>query len=134
MKNWEDISQKEKVERWENVARVLKKLSPHERREHWNMASWGEKNECGTIACAAGHCGLDSYFRRRGFKLDFVFHKGMGDWETIFNDDDVFEFFGSEGSFEIFLDTNVRPVSAVILEVKAYIAHLKSGKTEIFNA
>lgn len=132
MKNWEDATQAQKVERWENVARVLKNLSPHERRQHWSMRTWGEKNECGTVACAAGHCGLDPYFRRRGFKLNFVFNKDMEDWDTDFEDDDVIEFFGSEGTFEIFLDTNVRPVGAVIREVKAYIKHLKSGRTEGF--
>lgn len=127
MKTWEDATQAEKVERWENVERVLKSLSPHERRNHWNMGNWGEKNECGTIACAAGHCGLDPYFRRRGFKLNFKFDRFDNDWITVFDDDDVFEFFGFEGAEQIFLDTTNRRVNVVIREVQKYVKYLKAG-------
>ena len=55
------------IERWENGLRVLKAMDPHEREKHFNMALWGKKTDCGTLACAAGHMSLDPWFRRRGF-------------------------------------------------------------------
>lgn len=30
-------------------------------------------NFCGTVACVAGWAGLDPWFRRRGFRLDFIY-------------------------------------------------------------
>src|SRR6202020_70353 len=65
------LTREKVIERWENCLRVLQNLTPHQRKRHWNMARFGYKNECGTVACAAGHCGLDTWFRRRGLKLDF---------------------------------------------------------------
>lgn len=59
------------IERWENVQRVLKALTPHERRHHFEMQSWGHKTDCGTVACVAGHCSLDPWFRRRGFAAEW---------------------------------------------------------------
>jgi len=50
MKLWNDCSNKEKIERWQNALRVLKSLTPHQRRKHFNMANWGVKTECGTVA------------------------------------------------------------------------------------
>jgi hypothetical protein len=76
MKDWFSITPREKIERWENVLRVLKGLTPHQRAHHWDMESWGYNTHCGTVACAAGHCGLDPWFRRRGFKLN-VNHPSM---------------------------------------------------------
>src|SRR6267378_1550966 len=72
MKHWDDITPKEQIARWEQVLRVLRGLTKHERKKHFNMGFFGQKTSCGTVACAAGHCGLDPWFRRRGFKLDFI--------------------------------------------------------------
>jgi hypothetical protein len=72
MKTWDECSKKEQIERWENAVRILKSLTPHQRKEHFDMSHWGAKTPCGTVACAAGHCGLDPWFRKRGFKMDFV--------------------------------------------------------------
>jgi hypothetical protein len=63
------MSNKKYIERFEQLIRVLRGLSPHERRKHFNMRNWGIETECGTTACAAGFCGLDPWFRRRGFRL-----------------------------------------------------------------
>jgi hypothetical protein len=112
---------RQQIERWQNVERVLHKMPEHERQKHWDMATWGEKTACGTVACAAGHCGLDPWFRRRGFKLDF---KG-GDYEIS----DVPEFFGFEGARRIFFNAKRRPVEAVLAEVREYVAELRQATT-----
>jgi hypothetical protein len=106
---------KQLIERWENVLRVLRALTPHQRRKHWNMETWGTKTECGTVACAAGHCAMDSWFRRRGFK----YGKHL---ELIMFAPD---FFGHEGTNNIFYNTEPRSVGQVIKEVRAHIKELK---------
>ena len=117
-KRWDDCSQEEQIERWQQVTRVLQNLSQHEKRHHFDMGIWGRKTDCGTVACAAGHCGLDSWFRRRGFALYLT---GRNRTRRF----DPRGFFGEDGCFEIFLDTRQRPCSAVIKEIKAYIRQLK---------
>jgi hypothetical protein len=69
MKHWCDCTIQEKLDRWTNAKRVLVKLPKHEREKHWDMRHWGIQTQCGTVCCAAGHCGLDPWFRQRGFKL-----------------------------------------------------------------
>lgn len=108
------IPQADLIERWENVLRVLNALPEHDRQTHWDMGQWGRKTECGTVACAAGHCGLDHWFRERGFQMDFD-RRGEGEIS------EVRTFFGVEGSRRIFLDSSRRSVETVIDEVRSYI-------------
>lgn len=119
MKSFDSITKKQRIERWENVLRVLRALTPHERKKHFDMAWWGRKTDCGTIACAAGHCGMDPWFRKRGFRLSFV--KGDEGGEVP----SVTDFFGFTGAHDIFLNSNARPVSQVIKEVRAHITQMK---------
>lgn len=125
-KEWDDCSDKERIERWEQVYRVLSEMTLHEKRNHFDMGNWGYDTPCGTIACAAGHCGMDPWFRRRGLQYNYVrrFRNGR---PGMFRPDD---FFGSEGTIRIFLNTNERPVSQVMREVKAYINELKALAAE----
>lgn len=109
------------IERWENVLRVLQNLTPHQRRKHWDMGTWGEKTECGTVACAAGHCGMDRWFRRRGFGIELKFG------ECAISD--VSSFFGYRGCEYIFYDFTKRPVGQVIKEVKEHIKWLKNPES-----
>lgn len=131
MKYWWTISGEEQVERWENVLRVLREMTPHERRKHWDMGTWGEKTECGTVACAAGRCGLDSWFRRRGFRMTFsryAFENQPGEIEYEWNSElsvPASDFFGHDGTQKIFLNGHRRSVGKVIKEVEAYIEELK---------
>lgn len=111
------IQSNELIERWRNVHRVLNAMPEHERQKHWDMSIWGKQTECGTVACAAGHCGLDAWFRERGFKLDFRGHESR-----ISN---VPDFFGLEGTSRIFWDSTQRPVETVIDEVHRYGAELE---------
>lgn len=111
------IQPNELIERWQNVHRVLDAMPEHERQKHWDMSIWGRQTDCGTIACAAGHCGLDAWFRERGFKLDF-----LGRESRISN---VPDFFGLEGTSRIFWDSTQRPVETVIDEVRRYGAELE---------
>lgn len=132
MKYWTDCTKAQQIERWENVERVLKSLSPHERRKHWDMRNWGVKTECGTVACAAGHCGMDPWFRRRGFQLlpyrntpeeEQIDEAGLGGFA---NEVDPMDFFGYVGCDQIFFRGTPRPVATVIREVRAYIKELKA--------
>jgi hypothetical protein len=115
------VESTELIERWTHVDRVLTAMPEHERQHHWNMGTWGEINDCGTIACAAGHCGLDPWFRERGFALNF-----KGGQSAISN---VPDFFGLEGSTRIFHNTTPRPVEAVTQEVHDYITELRQLQT-----
>lgn len=107
----------ELIERWGNVQRVLEAMPEHDREHHWNMGVWGEQTTCGTVACAAGHCGLDPWFRERGFKMDFT--------ENGSDISDVMGFFGLEGSARIFLNSERRQVETVIAEVREHTSNLK---------
>jgi hypothetical protein len=111
------IESNDLIERWTNVERVLDAMPEHERQRHWNMGTWGEINDCGTIACAAGHCGLDPWFRERGFTLNFC-----GGQSEISN---VESFFGLEGTSRIFHNTTQRSVETVANEVRTYITELR---------
>lgn len=137
MKEWNELTIDEKIRRWEHVDLTLKNLSPHEKRKHFNLGEWGKKTECGTVACVAGHCGLDPYFRRQGFKLEFKFvsfHFGSkeGYWEMD-NDiaNDAHAFFGNEGYHLVFLGEDVKgkqTVSDARKAVQRYVKELKEQK------
>src|SRR5260370_6670727 len=61
------VTHEQYIERWEQALRVLESMTEHERRLHFDMTSWGKQTHCGTVACLAGHCSLDLWFRERGF-------------------------------------------------------------------
>lgn len=124
LKSFVDCSHKQQVERWENVVRVLRALTPHQRRKHWNMGEWTQATECGTVACAAGHCGMDPWFRRRGFKMG---PKNLRDpWSLeLFSYPE--DFFGEVGSQSIFYGNGKGTVSQIIKKVDAHIKRLKAG-------
>jgi hypothetical protein len=109
----------ELIERWEHVDLVLTDMPQHERQKHWDMSQWGQATECGTVACAAGHCGMNPWFRERGFRLDIEAGRVQ-----IGN---VREFFGYEGSQRIFMNSDARPVERVIDEVRGYIGELRDS-------
>ena len=127
MKDWRDCTPEQKIERWENVLRVLSSLSPHERRRHWDMSLYGEKTECGTVACAAGHCGLDPWFRRRGFTMDFFKDLWGTRVSTLDDGQKTQDFFGFDGCEQIFWDGRRRSVKVVIGEVREYIEELRTN-------
>lgn len=114
------ISQINLIERWSQCHRVLDAMTAQERQSNWDMSTWGRITECGTVHCAAGRCGLDPWFRDRGFKMDFDKH---GEAEIT----DVCQFFGNEGSREIFMNSNQRSVDRVIEEVNAYLSFLNAA-------
>lgn len=151
-KLWRDLTIDEKIDRWEHVDLTLKNLTPHEKRQHFDLGDWGSKTECGTVACVAGHCGLNPYFRELGFKLDFKFRPWnrveaswydpdnklpkdqRGDWEI---DGDISEdaalFFGGRGYDQIFLGEGVggnQRVSDCRKAIQRYIKELKQEKAD----
>lgn len=129
MKHFDNCTPAEQLERWIQCRRVLKKLPVHERRKHWDMGTFGEKTQCGTVACAAGHCGLDPWFN----KLGFILHESKYGFELcevsssgrLINTDIVLQkCFGYDGSY-IFTDGSNRSVDQVLKEVDGYIEILK---------
>jgi hypothetical protein len=132
MKFWKDCTHEQKIERWENVLRVLRSMTPHQRKKHFNMSTWAEKTDCGTIGCAAGLCSFDPWFRRRGFKGVFIDH-GSFRFANLVSPGD---FFGAVGLQRVFVNdefTNPERDHAgvhvhrdVVAAVRDYIKDLKS--------
>jgi hypothetical protein len=115
------------IARWKNMARVLRGLSWHEKRNHFDMKFWGVETKCGTVACAAGHCGMDPWFRKHGLILN-PGNKGDQEadgsslrWLNLTTD----EFFGETGSNSILHNTSRRPVGTVIREIESHIKRLE---------
>lgn len=127
MKKWNDCTLAEQIKRWEEARQTLRDMTPHERRSHWDMTAWGYETECGTVACAAGQCGMRPWFRRRGFKLTPASRLGYGSIGKFTGGRNApRSFFGVDGAERIFYDTFPRPVSTVIKEMTAYINELRS--------
>lgn len=107
-------------------------LSRHERAKHFNMGHWGQKTDCGTSACAAGFCGLDPWFRRRGFRLevlDGICSEFMNleyrehlDWEAVYH------FFGEDGMYPHPVFEAPTSVGGVIKAAKKRIKALKANE------
>lgn len=149
MRLWNDCTADEKIERWLNVDRVLNELTPHEREEYWDMSVFGARTACGTIACAAGHCERDDWFRAQGlvglynaessWMFEIVFYhknivvtalldKATIDGQVVPFSTMVMRFFGDIGSGQIFLRSKPRSVDAVIQEVRGFIMTLRAMK------
>lgn len=132
MKIWAQATPAQRIERWQNALRVLEELTPHERIKHWSMGWWGTKTDCGTVACAAGHCGLDPWFRRRGFQMNFEPRYWVGtsgrvqDWRVQMSS--AADFFGYRGAERIFYNGRSRSVAQVITEVKDYLHELTTAQ------
>lgn len=142
IKKFSECTHKEQIARWENAVRVLKNLTPIQRKKQWDMGFFGERTECGTVCCAAGRCGLDPWFRKRGLKLDFVLksydvQKDDDSEETVklwtmadgfaYN---VGTFFG-DGSEDIFYNDNSRSVNKVLKEIQAHLKNLRVNQETV---
>ena len=139
------IPRADQIIRWEQAIRVLEALKPHERKKHFDMSAWGKKTPCGTVACAAGFCGLDRWFRKNGFRMDFKARTKILRGENTNSDadledywgppikipyfetviSDVSDFFGEDGSENIFFNSKRRPIDAVLKQMKRYLGKLK---------
>lgn len=129
---WYTITTAQKIERWQNVVRVLESLDKHQRTKHFSMINWGDVTDCGTVACAAGWCGLDPWFHSQGFAMRLFRHlppfRGYPKIEIDYDLGDVEEFFGTEGS-RIFFDSSARSVEKVLEEIREYLALLSAEDT-----
>ena len=122
VKLWDDLTPAQKVKRWEGVERVLKKLTPHQRKKHFDMRFWGKKTGCGTVACIAGHCGLDPSFRRQGFRMNL---SGTAYFDKV----SPAQFFGQaayNGIFTRTLDTYFEACT----NVSIYLRYLKQLRAD----
>jgi hypothetical protein len=127
---------KEKIQRLKQALRVMTSMSAHVRKHHFDMSYWGQKTSCGTVACLAGHCGLDPWFRRKGFKMDFKEDRNE-EWEgntqiisvefrDTFPEADPAQFFGDDIEDQIF--TRMGSYVEVKKRVVAAIKQLEAGQ------
>lgn len=134
-KSWYDLNQKQRIKRWENVLRVLKGLTKKQRENNFNMGSWLQYDpKCGTVGCAAGHCGLDPYFRSLGFEMNITVVNEDPDnleWTENFSPAayDPKAFFGSYGHNAIFLNTSAE-YEEIIYLIEKYLVDLRYSRDE----
>jgi len=103
------ISPKERLKRWQQVQRVMEGLTRHERKHHFNIHHWIQYTDCGTVACIAGHCGLDPWFRKRGLITSMEMSKK------------VLSFFGAYGYWGIFSNFSLDTYGKAIREIRKYV-------------
>lgn len=65
------------IERYQQLIRVMRGLSKHQREKHFNMQEWGRRTRCGTTMCAAGFCGSDDWFQRHGFVFEPTYPESL---------------------------------------------------------
>jgi hypothetical protein len=111
------LSTRGQYQRWKNALRVMLRMKPHTREQHFDMSRFGIKTDCGTIGCVMGFCGLDKWFRQRHFKLRFQGEQG-------FMDGNAYDFFGSHGE-RIFMNTATRSWETVVAEMQPVVDELK---------
>lgn len=136
---WDEIPHAERVLRWERVETVLTGMSEHEIDNHFDMSAWGRKTDCGTVGCAAGQCGLDPWFKRRGFGITFK-PASWGGWQLEWEGLQPQAFFGAVGYSVVFLaqvaltptcqDRRPRVQHKMVLKIlRRYISELKQEST-----
>ena len=120
VKFWDELTPKQKVIRWASAVRCIENLTPHERKHHFDMGDWIQETECGTVGCAAGHCGLDPNIRKQGFAWQWK--------KEIFNSFfsiDPRDFYGDDATDSIFLGPESE-YKHVLKEMKLYLKKLQN--------
>lgn len=121
---WNDATDAEKVLRVEKAIETLASMTLHEQRNHFDMSDWVYKNDCGTIACAAGQCAIQPWFRRRGF----VFSIRDAGFTNMYPN----TFFGDELYDQVFVSQKFTNLSgreahkAVLKAIRLYLVKLKA--------
>lgn len=143
---WDNATDAEKVLRVRNLIRVLTGLTAHERKKHFDMGDWLEKNTCGTVGCAAGFCGIDPWFRRHGFKIDLVKNSAQdiaqsGVTHSLKQMTSPEDFFGDQLCDQVFIngvfmrgdgiDQHKAVLGAVRLYLKQLQAEIKYEKAQL---
>jgi hypothetical protein len=119
----ETVTEINYVERWEQALRVLENMTEHERLHHFDMSFWAKKTDCGTVACLAGHCSFDPWFRERDFIGEIDDTVGS---EINFKGQLPTEFFGRRGYYTVFMEGG-RDYDDVVDAVHEQIEYLKGG-------
>jgi hypothetical protein len=118
----EQVTQGQYIERWEQALRVLESMDEHEREKHFDMSMWGARTSCGTVACVAGHCSFDPWFREHGFSGKFD-----EDHDVLrFPQAQPLEFFGKGGAQAV-LFAYQASYDEVVGYVREHIEKLKEG-------
>lgn len=123
MKIWTECTKKEKIERWQRAIQTLEGLSPHAKKNHFDIGSWAVKTTCGTVACIAGHCGMSPWFRKRGLKFKTLRRLEESIGASFGND--VLLFFGFQGYRSIFTNMDLTTVNKAVKEMKRYVRYLQ---------
>lgn len=122
VKEWRDVTPAQRIERVENLLRVLRALTPHERKKHFDMGTWGAKTQCGTVACAAGWAGMDPWFKRRGFVM-------LPDTWDCFPKMSPYQFFGYDLFYDVFVNSRaIRTHAQAVRKISLYLKTLKEVK------
>jgi hypothetical protein len=110
-------------------------MTPHQRRKHFDMGTWADKTDCGTVGCAAGLCAFDPWFRRRGLVGKFHTYEEDGekkyDWQFL-PDRHPWNFFGDDGYQRILVNEEFTSHKGagihrrVVRAVKEYIKELQN--------
>lgn len=122
IKNWLELRPDQRIERFEEAVRVMTAMKPHARARHFDMGRWGERTKCGTVACAAGHCALDPWFRKQGLTI-----KGLDNGNCAI-------FFGWEANERIFVSADLYELSGVkghraaLKRMRTYLGYLKAQR------
>lgn len=117
----DELTDRQLLARMEHALQVMEKMTPHERRRHFDMSDWVQVTECGTVACLAGHCALDPWFRKHGFSINV-----SEDMITPFSVDPM-DYFGEVIHRTIFLDVFAsygiikKKVKSVIKDLKKHL-------------
>jgi hypothetical protein len=123
IKHWDSCTLDEQIERFERAVRVMQIMKPHVRAKHFKMSEWGSRTKCGTVACAAGHCALDPWFRKQGLTL-----------RSLDKDFACPRFFGSDANNKIFVSDELYDLSgkrghaAALKRLRTYLSYLKAEK------
>lgn len=128
---WHLTTHGERVDRWENVERVLLSMDEHTRTKHFDMSDWLHRNECGTIGCLAGQCALDPYFNSIGLFAEWP----NDDWPMPLNNIGHLsrKILGSDGFDRVFCFDDFQQGEApqwedMIPIVRRFIEDLQAGK------
>lgn len=112
----------------ERLLRLAEEILPNVPEDNFNLATWKERNECGTTACAIGWACLDEQFNEEGLTYDEIYATPRYNNHLFWRA--VREFFGltQEQACDLFMEGGYDVEKryhrrAVMDRIKMYVAH-----------